>query len=447
MIPPHPPRHDGRLPLSRLLREGSRSVIAVWNRNAFRAGHIETRILSRPLLVMNAPAMIADAFIAQAPAFERKSPQMRHALEPLLGDGLFISDGLVWKRRRPQVQRVTHPARLDALVPVMTAVAEEWQEDWAARPDGAVLDALAEMGRFAAEVIARTLFGAALGRQAAGQVVAAFAEYQALIGNTDLLSLLGLPDFLPRWRPPRAGAAARRIQAVVDALIARILAGEGESSLIAAMAQGGEGGPMERAGFRNEAITLFMAGHETTANTLAWCWFLLSEDAEAEAAVAEESRRVLGGRAAALADIPALPWARAVVEEALRLYPPVPLLAREAQADTAVGGVPVRRGTLAIVSPWLVHRHEDFWEAPDAFRPHRFLPGAPPPPRLSYLPFSLGPRVCTGQHFGLHEAVVALSSLAGRFRLRPVPGRRAFPVARLTLRPGEALPLRLEHRR
>ncbi len=444
MTPPFPPRHDGRLPLLRLLRAGSRSVIAVWNRNAFRASHIETRVLRRRVLVLNAPEMIAEAFIGQAAAFERKSPQMRHALEPLLGDGLFISDGLVWKRRRPAVQRVTHPSRLEALVPVMTAVAEEWAADWASRPAGEVVDALAEMGRFTAEVISRTLFGAALGREASATVVAAFAEYQAVVGTTDLLSLLGLPDLLPRWRVPRAAAAARRIQAVVDGLIARILAGEGESSLIAAMMRGGAG--MDAEAFRNEAITLFMAGHETTANALAWCWFLLSEAPEAEAAVAEESRRVLGGRAAGWADLPHLPWARAVVEEALRLYPPVPILAREAQADTAVRGIPVRKGGIVIVSPWVVHRHHDHWQAPDAFRPERFLPGAPPPQRFTFLPFSLGPRVCTGQHFGLSEAVVALSTLAGRVRLRPVEGHRAFPVARLTLRPGEHLPLRLEHR-
>ncbi|MFL1461716.1 cytochrome P450 [Roseococcus sp. DSY-14] len=443
MTPPFPPRHEGRLPPLELLRRGARSFISIWNTAAFGAPVIDTRILGRRIVVLNDPALISAAFVEGHAAFERKSPQMRHALEPLLGDGLFISDGLVWKRRRPQVQRVTHPSRLAELVPVMTQVAEEWAGDWARRPDGAVLDALAEMGRFAAEVISRTLFGAALGRQAAGQVVAAFAEYQAVVGNTDLLSLLNLPDFLPRWHGFRARGAARRIQAVVDGLIGRILAGEGESSLIAAMA---EGGGMDRRGFRNEAITLFMAGHETTANCLAWCWFLLGEDAEAEAAVAEESQRVLAGRAAGFADIPHLPWARAVVEEALRLYPPVPLLAREVQAPVALGELALEAGTIAVVSPWLVHRHRALWEAPDEFRPQRFLPGAPPPARMTFLPFSLGPRVCTGQHFGLYEAIIALSSLAGRFRLRPVPGHRAFPVARLTLRPGESLPMRLERR-
>jgi cytochrome P450 len=444
-VPPFPERIEGRRSLPALLREGSRNLLAVWTADAYRAPLLDIRSLPRRIVVLNDPAAIQEAFVAQAPAFERKSPQMRHALEPLLGDGLFISDGLVWKRRRPQVQRVTHPSRLGELVPVMTAVAEEWAAAWERVPEGTMVDALGEMGRFAAEVICSALFGARLGHAAAAEVVSSFAAYQARVGNTDVLSLLALPDFLPRFPALRAAGAARRIQAVVDGLIATALERRGEeSSLIAAMAEGG----MDRTGFRNEAITLFMAGHETSANALAWSWFLLSECEAAEAAVAEESQRVLGGRAAGLADLERLPWARAVVEEALRLYPPVPFLARQAWADAEVTGLRIERGAIVIVSPWLVHRHLRHWEAPDAFRPARFLPNAPAPARLTYLPFSLGPRVCTGQHFGLAEAVIALSTLAGRFRLRPVPGgRRAFPVARLTLRPGDALPLRLEKRR
>lgn len=447
-LPPCPPRHEGRLPLTRLLSAGTRNLVAVWNTGAFRASHIDTRVLGRQVLVLNDPAMIGEAFVAQADVFERKSPQMRHALEPLLGDGLFISDGLVWKKRRPQVQRVTHPSKLAALVPVMTEVAAEWAADWAARPEGAVVDALAEMGRFAAEVICRTLFGTALGHAAAAEVVEAFAAYQARVRTADLLSLLNLPEAIPRWQGGAARSAARRIQAVVDGLVGAILEGDDQGSLIGAMAQGGKhGGTMDRAAARNEAITLFMAGHETTANALAWSWFLLSEAPDVEAELHAESERVLRGRAAGLDDIPNLPWARAVVEEALRLYPPVPVLARQAQRATEVAGLAVRAGALVVVSPWLVHRHVHLWEEPDAFRPQRFLPGAPPPVRHSYFPFSLGPRVCTGQLFGLYEAVIALSTLAGRVRLRPVPGKRAFPVARLTLRPGETLPLRLEHRR
>jgi len=420
------------------------SLLEVWSESSFTTEVIELKLLTQKLFVFNMPDAIQSVFVTQADAFERKTPQMRHALEALLGDGLFISDGLVWKERRRVVQPVTHPSRMAELTPLMTEVALEWRETWTARPEGAVVDALEEMGRFTAEVICRTIFGRALGRDAAAEVVRAFAEYQAKIGNMDLLSLLGLPDFLPRWQGFRVGGSVRRIHAVVDRMIGSILDGTaGESSLIASMAQGSG---MTRAAFRNEAITLFMAGHETTANTLAWAWFLLSEAPWAEARLHAELDAVLGGRAPGFEDLPNLPYTRALIEETLRLFPPVPVLARRAARDTVVAETVVPAGSIVMAAPWVLHRHHRHWEAPDEFRPERFLPGATPPAKYTYLPFSLGPRVCTGQHFGLYEAMICLATLASRFRLRPVEGHRAFPVSRLTLRPGERLLMRLEGR-
>lgn len=446
--PPRPARHSGRLPLSQLMAKARGSMLEVWSESSFTTEVIELKLLVQKLFVFNMPDAIQSVFVTQAEAFERKTPQMRHALEALLGDGLFISDGLVWKERRRVVQPVTHPSRMAELTPVMTEVALEWRGAWAARPHGTVIDALEEMGRFAAEVICRTIFGRGLGRDAAAEVVRAFAEYQAKIGNMDLVSLLGLPDFLPRWQGLRVGGSVRRIHAVVDRMIDSILdGGEGEGSLIASMAPSLTGGPgMTRAAFRNEAITLFMAGHETTANTLAWAWFLLSEAPWAEARLHAELDAVLGGRAPGFEDLANLPYTRALIEETLRLFPPVPLLARRAARDTEVAGTMVPRGSIVMAAPWVLHRHHRHWEAPDEFRPERFLPGAPPPAKYTYLPFSLGPRVCTGQHFGLYEAMICLATLAARFRLRPVEGHRAYPASRLTLRPGEHLPMRLERR-
>jgi cytochrome P450 len=199
---------------------------------------------------------------------------------------------------------------------------------------------------------------------------------------------------------------------------------------------------MDAAAFRNEAATLFMAGHETTANLLAWAFYLLSQAPEAEArAVAEAQAR--GGRAAGWDDLPRLPFLRAVVEETLRLYPPVPLLARQAQEAVTIAGHAVARGDIVMVVPWLLHRHRRWWDAPDEFRPERFLAGAPERHRHAYVPFSLGPRVCTGMGFGLAEAVIVLATLLPAFRLSLAPGARVFPVCRLTLRPGEALPMLL----
>jgi cytochrome P450 len=235
---------------------------------------------------------------------------------------------------------------------------------------------------------------------------------------------------------------------VLDGLVAEVLAGRerGQDCLLLAMAAAHEaahGRPMSAEAFRNEAATLFLAGHETTAATLAWAWYLLDKAPWAAARLREEARAVLGGRAAGFADLPALPYTRAVVEETLRLYPPIPLLAREAREDTTVAGHAVPRGGLVMAVPWLLHRHRRLWERPDHFLPERFLPGgsAEGRPRHAFIPFSLGPRVCTGAAFAMAEAVIVLATLSQRFAPRLAPGACVFPVARLTLKPGGTLPM------
>lgn len=449
-VPPFPPRPPRSLGLGRLVAAARCNWLAVWPAGAFNRDVIFTRVLFRDLVVCNSPETVAEAFVEQHEAFQRKSPQHRHALAPLLGDGLFVSDGALWRERRRVVAPVTHAARLPDLAPAITEAAAERAALWRAHPADRPLDVLAEMGRLTAEIICRTIFGRALGAEAAATVVAAFAEYQALVDQTDLVSLLGLPDWLPRPRGRRLRRAIGRIHAVVDRLIADILAREaGEASLIRAMAEAkvpGTDRPMDARAFRNEAIVLFMAGHETTANVLAWAFFILSQDGTSAARLRAELDEVLAGRAATLADLPRLPFARAVIEETMRLYPPVPLLSRQAVAPGRIAGREVRPGAIVLVAPWLLHRKPALWAQPDAFLPDRFLPPAPRPHRHAYIPFSVGPRVCTGQHLGLAEAILCLATLFQAVELELEPGVEIGPVARLTLRPGAALPMRVRPR-
>lgn len=440
-LTPYPPRARARLPVRTLIREGRKSFLNVFPESAFRSTFFRQRLLLREVFVANAPEHVQEAFIAKAAVLERKSPQQRHALIPLLGDGLFVSDGATWRERRRAVAPVTHASRLAALTPPITEAAAECAAAWQALPEGAALDVLEQMAALTAEIICRTIFGRALGTGAAHTVVEAFSTYQAAIGQMDILSLLGLPDWFPRPQGARVRQAAARIHGVVDGLVAAAR-DSAEASLIRGMAEAG----MDAQALRNEAVVLFMAGHETTANTLAWAWFLLSQAPAEEALVQREADAVLGGRAATFADLPHLPQARAVIEETLRLYPPVPVLAREATRDTELAGRRVKRGSLVLAVPWLLHRHTLLWDRPDHFIPARFLPGAAPPPRHGYIPFSVGPRVCTGMAFGLTEAVLCLATLAGRFSLALEPGARIMPVCRLTLRPADGLPMRLHHR-
>ncbi len=444
-VPPYPVRHPRVLSLWEMIRLARRNYLAVWPEVAFGRDVIFRRLLFLDVVICNSPGTVAQAFVEQHEAFQRKSPPHRRALEPLLGDGLFVSDGALWRERRRVVAPVTHAARLPDLAPAITEAAAECAAAWARQPAGRPLDVLAETGRLTAEIICRAIFGRALGRDAAATVVAAFAEYQRLVDQTDLLALLRVPGWVPRPVGRRTRAAAGRIHAVVDRLIADILeGGAGEASLIRAMAEAempGTGAPMDRRAFRNEAIVLFMAGHETTANVLAWALFILSQDKPSAARLRAELDAVLAGRPATLDDLPGLPFCRAVVEETMRLYPPVPFLSRQAIASGRIANRPVRKGAVVLVSPWLLHRRPQLWDQPDAFVPDRFMPGAPRPSRHAYIPFSVGPRVCTGVQLGLAEAVICLATLMQAVELDLAPGAQVMPVARLTLRPGDALPM------
>jgi cytochrome P450 len=442
-VPPVPPRIVGRLPPLELLRRFRRNMLEVWHERHFEE-FFETRLLARRVFVCNSPETVHAAFVARNDALERKTPQQRHALEPLIGDGLFISDGMAWRARRRVVAGATHVSRLAELAPAMTAAVEERRAAWAALPPGAPVDMVAEMGGLAAEVICRTLFGRSLGPEGTAEVVGGFGRYLRRVAGEDLPSPLGLPDWVPRFQRLRVGAEVRRIHAVLDRLVAEALASPWPS-LVRAMAE--EGG-LAPAALRDEVATLFLAGHETTANAMAWAWTLLDGAPGAAARLRAEARAALGGDGgvAGLDDLPRLPYARAVVEEAMRLYPPVPILAREAQREVEIAGRRVPRGALVLVVPWLLHRHRRLWDRPDAFVPERFLPGgAPPRPRHAFVPFSLGPRVCTGAHFAMAEATIALATLSRDFAPRMAPGAPpVVPVARLTLRPGEGLPMLLD---
>lgn len=451
--PPYPPRpRRGLAPLP-LLLTARRNLIAIWPDEAFEWDTFTHRLLRRLVVVCNDPDAVRQAFVDGHETYQAKSPQQRHALAPLIGDGLFISDGETWKRRRRIVAPLTHISMLDALGPAMTAAAGQRAAAWHQAGDGGEINVLAEMAEMTAQIIAGAVFGRRLGPQAASAFVAAFSEYQALVGQLDVISLLGLPDVIPRLHGRRVLKAATRIHHIVDGLIADIIAAgdPDDTSLVAAMRRAGaEAGEaaLDLTALRNEASVLFMAGHETTANTLAWVWFLLSQDAATEARLHEEVDRVLDGRAATHADVAALPFTRAVIEETLRLYPPVPVQARRAGQDGRIGDHEVPAGSLVVLVAWLLHRHRRLWDDPDGFRPDRFLPGGSGiPSRYAYVPFSIGPRVCTGAAFALTEAIICVATLAQHFSLRLRPGWAVTPVCRLSLRPGRELPMRLVRRR
>jgi cytochrome P450 len=308
------------------------------------------------------------------------------------------------------------------------------------------------MATLTAEIICRTVFGRQLGAEHAAEIIVAFSEYQRLIDQLDLAYFFGLPDWLPRFHSPAIRRAAKRIHKVLDEVIrdCRKRLSTGEASMIRLLLEARDsetGEPLDDTALRNEAAVIFMAGHETTANSLAWAWYLLSQAPEVEERLHAELARVLNGRPPTLDDVPSLTYTRAVFEETVRLYPPVPLLARQALRDETIRGRPVRAGSLVMVVPWLLHRHRKFWGKPDHYIPERFLPeNAEFRVRHAYVPFSVGPRICAGAAFGLTEAILCIATLAQCARLRLAPGAVATPICRLTLRPGDDLRMFVESR-
>jgi cytochrome P450 len=335
----------------------------------------------------------------------------------------------------------------------MTETASALGERWARLPEGATVDAIAEMAQLTAGIISRAIFGRDLKPEQARDVVEGFNDFQRAVARIDLLSLLGAPDWVPRLRRPAVYRSVRRIHRVIDDIIAaqHNHANSGDVSLIGRLLDADDpdtGAPLDATAIRNEAVVIFMAGYETTASTLAFAWYLLSQAPDVEARLHQEIDTVLGGRPPSLVVVPKLTYTRAVVEETLRLYPPIPILAREATREEAIAGHRVPKGSLVLVVPWLLHRNRKLWDRPDHFLPERFLgERGPAPDKWIYVPFSIGPRTCAGMAFGLTETILCIATLAQRFELRLAAGHKVEPICRVSLRPGDTLPMTVHRRR
>lgn len=442
-VPPHPERPASTPAPMALLKAARRNLLEIWEEKCFSYEFFSTRLFARQIFICNSPDTVQLAFVKENQIYERKSPQMRNALKPLLGDGLFISDGETWKERRRLIAPVVHASRLPYFAPIMVEAATELCDRLSRAPATSV-EMLSEMAWLTSEIICRTLFGRALGQDSAREIVEGFSDYQKAIEQTDLMSLIGMPQWLPRFGGG-IGKPTRRIHAALDRIIESFERDPdpADQSMLRQLYRsvGGAGDArLTREALRNEIAVLFMAGHETTANSLAWTWYLISQAPSVESRLHAELDAVLGDRPPTLEDVPRLPYTRAVFEEALRLYPPVPLLTREASADAKIRNRMVPAGSIVMVVPWLLHRHQKWWDRPDHFMPERFLPDAAAErSKYIYVPFSIGPRNCAGAAFGLTEGILCIATLAQRLRFtldRPQP---VMPVCRLTLRPDGGL--------
>jgi cytochrome P450 len=375
----------------------------------------------------------------------------------VLGDGLLTSEGELWRSQRRIVQPLFAKRGLERFAPEMVAATTDTVARLEATAPGAAPDMLSAFSELTLDVVGRTLFGVHLGRDA-GRVGEALTRALHLLIDTMVSplavlapQLVGRTDVVPFTRLRRLERAVAELDSIVGRMIAE-RAGEASAEgadllgLLLRARDPETGVGMAPSQVRDELMTFVLAGHETTATALSWTHLLLSRHPEAREALLAEVDEVLGGAPPRAGDVERLPWTTAVIREAMRLYPPVWGLAREAAVDTELGGRRVAAGTVVAVLPYLAHRDPAVWDNPEGFDPRRFLPDAPPRPRFAYLPFGGGRRVCVGMGFAEQEAVLATATIAQRLTLDLAPGTVPVPQPVLTLRPRGGLRMTVARR-
>ncbi len=441
LVPPTPPRApDNMGVLRRVLKMGD-NAIATWSQRAYEEDVIRGRFFGRSSFILNTPDTIKHVLVDNYENYARTPAGIR-VLRPILGEGLLTAEGKGWKHQRRTLAPAFTPRAVSTLIPHMVAVSDETVTRLKQQCDRPI-DLREIMQLMTLDIAGRTMFSFEMGRHGATLREFVF-EYGTRLASPHLLDMV-----LPlSWPSPRDFARARfrkRWTAFVAMLMAeRRAAGKSGDAppqdLFDLM--GAARDPETGAGFSDELLadevaTMILAGHETTATALFWALYLLALDGESQERLAREAQDAQeSGKGSS--DPERLTFTRAVVDESLRLYPPAFLIARAAAGTDQVSGFPVRPGDVILIAPWLLHRHEKLWQAPNAFLPERFMPGAAPPERFAYLPFGAGARVCIGAHFALVEATLALARLVGAFRIELVDRLPVLPVGVVTTQPNRS---------
>jgi len=384
------------------------------------------------------PELIETVFIADHAAFEKDA--FIRDLEQILGRGLLCSEGQQWRRQRKLTAPSFQRSEIGAYAAQMVASAEEFL---ATLPEDRPTDVHGGMMHLTLDILVKTLFGARVSRvrEVEAALDGVMQEYTPL--------KMSIRTGLPSWVSYRTRKRIARLRAALDSVVLEVIAekknsGATGTDLLSRMIQAaGTDDGMTDAELRDQTMTLFLAGHETTALALTFTLRLLALHPRVAERARREVARVLGSRSPTLSDIAELTYTRAILDESLRLYPPAWALARVALSDRVLGNIECKQGTEVIAVPWVMHRDPRFFEQPELFRPERWLEKKDLP-RCVYMPFGAGPRVCIGNHFALTEATLVLAVLLsqGNFVLAQSPLMRLTPA--VTLRPSSAVNMRFE---
>ena len=445
-----PPRRTERLSLLPFLWQSWRDPLAIWGEAHFQELYISGQSPLGRSLVVSDPAGVRHVLTDNAANYVKGDLQ-RRVLGPMLADGLLLTEGEQWRRARRIMAPLFTPAHTTRTVEAMDRVCRRRVEGWRLQHGARVLNIDSEMSGLTFDILSATLFSDDLDGDAAG-FEKALNHFLAVGARISPLDALKAPDWIPRLGRVASGGDARFFKERVDALVARRRArleqGDAPDDLLTALLSArdeeGDGSGLSDHEVASNILTFILAGHETTARTLGWTLHLISRDrrvADILKAEADAWDRSAGG----LRD---LIWHRAVIEEAMRLFPPAPAMIRQALEDDVIGGHEVKAGQSVLIAPWVIHRHEKLWAEPDAFRPERFLPESRKSiDRYAWLPFSGGPRICIGAAFAMQEAIIALAEILKAAEVEAITPVEPRPVHQVTLRSSRTMRLRLRARR
>jgi cytochrome P450 len=447
--PPAPMPQAGPLRPLAFLRTLWNNPIEAWTAGYFERAIVTTRLPFGEVAVINDPVAIRRVLADNRDNYPKDGFQKR--MLAVLSNGLLTAEDGQWRMQRRALAPALALRNVRRFAPVMRRAVGDLVERWRSR-DGEVIDVADEVTELALAVLERTIFSDGIAGNGC-ELRSAMRIYFDSLGRIDPFDLLNLPDFVPRIGRLRARAAVRVFHHAVDGMIAKrgrldARAMGSQRDLLTLMLNAYDpetGRRLSSAEIRANVITFMSAGHESTANAVAWALFLLSQSSAWRERIAAEAARELDGPAETLPD--RLVETRAVVEEALRLYPPLAAISRVALGPDELAGTPIRRGAMIVISPYVLHRHRLWWKQPEFFNPARFLPPTRAGiDRYVYMPFGAGPRGCIGSVFALQEALVAVAAIVREFELDVAPGHAVWPLHRITLRPRRGLPMTVRRR-
>jgi cytochrome P450 len=434
-------------PLRSLLRtiaQGDGDLIGLMPATAYRDDMGPLGYSRRSIIIVNDPALTKPILTDSEDIFP-KNDLMVGALAPLVGNSMFVSSGALWRKQRAMIDPAFSHMRLAKAFPAMAGAVDDFEVRLdALATGGGDLSLDLAMGQLTADIICRTVFSASLANETARDVFESFAFFERTVAHVEVMRLIFGKPFAAIPQRADVLAACQRIRRHIGDLLDRHLQAGAAFDDIAARVIAARDLASDTAFTREELIdqlgVFFLAGHETTASGLTWAVFIAATQTGIADKIAGEVKEVAGDGPLVFEHVKRLNYTRAVFKETLRLYPPITFIPRVATQDTMIGSKKIKRGTMVMIAPWAIHRHDKLWPKPDVFDPERFsqarekeiIPG-------SYLPFGSGPRVCVGAAFATTEATLILARLMSRFCFEVKNPERVRPIARLTTRPAEEI--------